>query len=216
MEQKAGFDRVFGIKASAGAQVHQFLQHRKQFSIYANKKNDKWMIKSRLWTPEPIVVFSESAYGDGDGEEWGKSSTFFGMLFLSRSVLKSWQRTKKKHRMPMNGATEKNEREKLNFQWMVNWIDRRQQWQWLWWKIITSPWCIGNRKSGRERRRSEKFSIKTMMVSRCFLDRVTEMMRMEAGVRDKSTWIGNKKSFTQKLGFFARIFSLPSCWRRVR
>lgn len=122
---------------------------QKQFLLSTQTKNDKWLIKSRLWTPEPIVVFSESAYGDG--EEWSermkkkvRNAFSLEMLFQKLAAHK-----KKKRRMPMNGATAKNEREKLNFQWMVNWIDRRQQWQWLWWKIIASPWSIGNRKSGR-------------------------------------------------------------------
>lgn len=60
------------------------------------------MIKSRHWTPEPIVVFSESAYGDGDGEEWSEKKFFGAECFFPEKLFQKLA-AHKKQRMPMNG-----------------------------------------------------------------------------------------------------------------
>lgn len=59
---------------------------QKAVFLSTQTKNDKWLIKSRLWTPEPIVVFSESAYGDGDGEEWSERKKFGAECFFTREA----------------------------------------------------------------------------------------------------------------------------------
>lgn len=135
-------------------------------------------------------------------------------LFKSRQQKPKWKLSRQECQR-FNGAIAK-ENGKLNFHWMVYWIDRRQ------WKLSGNSSHHGDAwRSGHKNKSSEKISIWTMMM----LD-ASFVCWTEPGMDDRKTPPDSlqhespKKCHKtkEKRPLHTKNFrcSLPSCWRWVR